>query len=824
MTLPDEVVEYDIVFEAQKALISLAELNKGVRSFDTLVTNAQTKINAFAKDMGMSFGKAKETLQGVDSLLSMGSQNSIAFGSAGQAAWDKVGTAGATAGGKIERAADGAAKKTSLLSGSVNVLRMALNFLVAGGIFAVINAFQQMFTMAINGLRELETATYNLVNAERTLSEQGIDITPKGLDETIKKLQSIDPLLSRIQATELVSRTASLVAPSVGFDAKEVDQLSQAIAVLAIRNKGLGKSFEEVESQVSNAFLSGRVSVGINQLGVKITDQIVKDEALRLGLVKTADEFDNLTGRMESNIKARAMLSVLVQNTNKEIEHLPEYLKTADAQFGVFQARMQDLFTQLGVQFGPTLIVIFGAMADSLGGLIMMLEWAAPLIQTFVVTVSGLYSALEAGMKPQTSLKDFRNALSEGYREGVQDAKDRLKDFSEYADTATADVAESSAENLEKAAENFDKFKEKLDDIITDFNRKREDLDIQQGRKFEDLDIEYTQKNSDAEQDYQDKIEDINRQSQQKIADIKRSHREEELRAEQDQTNKLLELRQKYLMNLQDALRARDALQVLKLQQEYEIEKGNLERTSKISKQKRAEDTKEDIKAAQDDRNRKLEEARIDFERKQRDLEISKQREYATIVQWRAREEDDLKRATTRRLTDLVNEYTLSAGATQQYLNTLLGMIQSFSAQAGLAFQSPFNGVLPYGASPVTQVKAPSGPPAPAPLSGVSGTGGSKVTNGGIGRISGLAEGGSFLATRPRSINVAETSPELITATPLGKAGKDISKLFVDGGMGGNNNSRISLKLMLSRGLEAQLVESAMNNVAFVIEQINGEK
>ena len=200
-------------------------------------------------------------------------------------------------------------------------------------------------------------------------------------------------------------------------------------------------------------------------------------------------------------------------------------------------------------------------------------------------------------------------------------------------------------------------------------------------------------------------------------------------------------------------------------------------------------------------------------------MEISKQREFATIVQWRAREEDDLKRAAARRLVDLVNEYTLSAGATQQYLNTLLGMIQSFSAQAGIAFQSPFTGTLPGGVIS----KSPSGPPANAPsLSGVSGgTAGSGKS--GVHRT-GLAEGGSFIATRPRTLNVAETSPELITATPLGKVGKDINKLFMDSNISNNNNSRISLKLMLSRGLEAQLVESAMNNVAFVIEQINGEK
>lgn len=817
MTLPnDETVHYDIVFEAQKALIALTELTSKTRSFSEQVNVTRNSVKIFAQELGVSFGRAKEVLSSVDKEISGTTATSVVFGTKGQEAWNSVNQAATKASNSVKQGSQS-------MIGNINLIRTSLHILAASAIFAVINAFQQLFSMAIKGLRELETAIYNLINAERTLSEQGIAITPKGLDETIRKLQELDPLLSRIQATELVSRTATLVAPNVGFNAEQINQFSQAVAVLAVRNKGLGKSFEEVESQISNAFLSGRVSVGINQLGVKITDQIVKDEALRLGLVKTADEFDNLTGKMEANIKASAMLSILVQNTNKEQQHLPEYLKTADAQFGIFQARLQDLLTILGKDMGPALITIFDFLAKAISGWIIILEKAKPVIQGTVMLFSGLAGAFKASFETEGGIKNFRENIKKGFVDGVNDAKNSLKEFADYADTATADVAESTAENLEKAADNFDKFKQKFDDIVTDFNRKREDLDIQQGRKVEDLDTEYSQKNADAVQDYQDKVEDINRQSQQKIADIKTKQRQEELQAEREQTNKLLELRQKYLMNLQDALRNRDALQVLKLQQEYEIEKGNLERTSKIEKQKRVNDTKEQIKQAQDDRKRKLEDARIDFERKQRDLEISKQREFATIVQWREREEDDLKRATARRLVDLVNEYTLSAGATQQYLNTLLGMIQSFSAQAGIAFQSPFTGTLPGGAIPSVS-KSPSGPPANAPLTGVTGSSGAAGSRGASGRISGLAEGGSFIATRPRTLNVAETSPELITATPLGKVGKDINKLFIDGGMSSNNNSRISLKLMLSRGLEAQLVESAMNNVAFVIEQINGEK
>lgn len=291
MTLPDENVQFSIVLEAQKALIVLSELTNKTKSFTDQLLYAKSVVKQFGQDTGMGFEKAKATLSGLDKELSGTSASSVVSGAKGQDAWNKVGEA--------------SEKTASKVGNASRVMTIAMGMLIHQGINLVINAFQAMFTMAIKGLRELETATYNLVNAERNLSNQGINITPQGLDESIKNLQKLDPLLSKIQATEAVSRVGSLVAPAVGLNAKEIDQLTQSIAILAVKNKGLGKSFEEVESQVSNAFLSGKVSVGINQLGVKITDQIVKDEALRMGLVKTAEEYDKLTGKMQANVKAR---------------------------------------------------------------------------------------------------------------------------------------------------------------------------------------------------------------------------------------------------------------------------------------------------------------------------------------------------------------------------------------------------------------------------------------------------------------------------------------------------------------------------------------
>jgi len=87
----------------------------------------------------------------------------------------------------------------------------------------------------------------------------------------------------------------------------------------------------------------------------------------------------------------------------------------------------------------------------------------------------------------------------------------------------------------------------------------------------------------------------------------------------------------------------------------------------------------------------------------------------------------------------------------------------------------------------------------------------------------GMAEGGTFLATRPATINVGESRPEIITATPLGKPGKDISKVFTNGGMGGSSG-QIELGLTLSPDLEARIISQTLSETANVILKINRSK
>lgn len=820
MTMPDENVQFSVVLEAQKALIVLAELTNKTRSFTDQLLYAKNVVKQFGQDTGMGFEKAKSTLAGLDKELSGTSASSVVFGAKGQEAWEKVGTA--------------SEKASSKVGISSRVMTIAMGMLIHQGINLVINAFQAMFTMAIKGLRELETATYNLVNAERTLSDQGVDITPQGLEKSIADLQKLDPLLSKIQATEAVSRISSLVAPNVGLNAKEIDQLTQSIAILAVKNRGLGKSFEEVESQVSNAFLSGKVSVGINQLGVKITDQIVKDEALRMGLVKTAEEYDALTGKMQANVKARAMLSVITQATSKDVAHLPDFLKTADAKFGIFQARMSDFFTSLGTVAAPLIqrvldLLIDGftkasawidknrdsllIFADVMGNVVVIVLKLTGILLKFGIAGVQAFKGMVEGAQKLIDKIPFLKKVAEllGFK-GIGDATDTptgaSDPFDSGASASGSRYAEAVAETEQKVTEIMKDAHEKQEDLARDHANKLADLARDAGRKLADIARATRDKIEDANKDYGDKVTDINSDYDKKVAEAKQESYKKAIDAEKKYQDELKNLREKYLMDLEEALHARDARAILKLMQQYKLDKNkaleNRDEERQSAKQESAkkvkdleQERKDKLQAAQKDLADKLKQIQVAAARERRDAQIAASRALADARQAYQRQLAEQRLFLQRKLADLAasiaSEYKLTAAGQA----AIRKIIASSAAGSQGASSSQYTSSTPTVSSTWAQA-------------GLYGTGG-------------MAEGGTFLATRPATINVAENRPEIISATPLGKPGKDISKVFTNGSVGGASG-QIELGLTLSPDLEARIISQTLSETANVVLKINRSK
>lgn len=838
----EETVEYAIIIKAAVALESLQQLASKTSDFTERINLASLAAKKFAADNNIAMSKAVSVLKNVDSAMAKVEDTTSVLGEHGPKAWSALTAAvGATVpkaedaadaqkkvGDAAEKVGDSAEKGSRKAVRSIDAMRIALGVLVSMLIFQVIQAFQNAMRMAIDNIKETELAVYNLINAERRLSEQGIDVTPKGLQETIDGLQKLVPILSRIQAEELVSRIATNVAPALKFTDQQIQQLSESVALLYVRNKALGYSFDEIEKAITDAFLTGKVSQGINKFGVSLSDQIVKDEALRMGLVRSAEEFDNLSGEMEKQVKAAAMLSVVYQNASQDLDNLGEYMNTFDAQSERASSAWSNFLTMLGSAFSPALKESLKLIADRLELINGKLDTTGNLASMVGAIFAGM--ARSFGVLANSSffdrllhpLETFQEMLL-AFGSGVMDAQNSLNGLADAADTPTAAI-----EGLNEAMDNFDAdgFRRKIEDILQDAANAQEDLDTKLSRKMEDLDEKYVQKAEDARRDLARKIEDINLDAERKREDALRKAREDDIKAEQQYQLKLWELRMRYLMDLEDALHARDARQIIRLQKQYNIDKEALERKKAIEDQNREDSLEADLEQIELQRQRRIEDAQIEYQQKLADQQEAKQRELEDLALWYAREQADLQEHTRRKLEDLIRAWVQEGKITQQGAQQVYDILRTYFGPGGMT-----DALYAYMQSQLANAFAfPSlggAPTIPTPSMG----GSAGTSSGGIGGRSSnvgtrtpsstaFAEGGTLIATRPMTATFGEV-PEAVTFTPLSGRGNNEGKLFGDkSGLGG----MMEILLTLSPDLESRIVKKSLNGVADVMVKVNRSK
>lgn len=861
--MADEQVRYDVLVEAKKAIKELREMSEAAGSVHDRVSQfsrflvessrtwnipVQKLLNTF-KQLNAEMAKQKtQTIfgnTGGQNIFNLSEQYLKSAQAAGRFKVDNDGVVKSiiTAKGQMDvaeksvkktgDAMEGAGKKAQGFRHGIDVVRTALGTLLAVGIFQFLAALQAVFTEFIHNLRETELAIYNLINAEKRLSEGGIDVTPKGLEETIKAVRELVPILSQIQAEELVSRIATNVAPSLKLTNEQIRQMAEATALLYVRNKALGKSFDEVESQLTNAFLTGKVSVGINNLGVKISDQIVRDEALRLGLVKTEKQFDSLTGEMEAQIKAAAMLSVVYKNATQDVGSIGEYMETTDSQIERAKTAWDDLLTTIGQFSGPGLAKGISLIADALEGWIGIFTFLKPLIVDFIATVTAGFQMLGYLIQnPLTNLTEFANKFAEFKSAALEEM---MKGLGDAIDTPTAAV-----EDLGEAIDalDVDGLKEKIEDIIEDTQNAREDLAENLTRKLEDLDEEYRRKAIDAEQDYRRKVEDINRDAERDIARIKEEHREQDRRDEERYQLQLWELRMRFLMDLEDALHARDARQVIRLQKQYALDKEVLRRKHELEGREREDSQRNELEDIERRRQERLADARLEYEQKLADQRVAKQRELEDLAVWYAREQADIEEAQKRKLETLLKGWIDEQKITEANAAEVYKILSKYFGPGGLtdslyqymmdsliaSTQNAVAAAIPALTSGLNNITATAGTSGNSigTSSSISGlTGGS--SSGGI--SGGRAEGGTLIATRPTKVIFGEAGAEAATFTPLTRIGRNEGKVDVSGSLDAlGMDGRIAVDLFLSPDLEARVVENSMNGVAEAIVKINRTK
>lgn len=843
-------IEYDIILKASQALIDLRNLTSQASSFKEQIDAASKSITNFSAQTGMSIRGTTNLFKDLDKTFSnVKGGKTLAL----KNGWDEAGKAAEEFGKKSKSAFDQA------ISG-VNAWRIALGAVISMLLFQGIQAIQRFFSEAIDQAKQFEATLYRISNAERQLSLDGVEVSVKGLKEGIEDLRKAFPIFSKEDIAELIGGIAT-TTKELGLSEEQMLKLGAAVAILNV-NSTESETLLQTMGKVVNSVISPQAK-SVGNLGLAFGKAKIEAKAFEMQILQTGETFEDLTEKEKTEIKFQIVLDTAGIGDIKDLKELRDSLKDAGqegtelfaalnsylesnaAKIDANTAAWKDLQTVVGsiiLPFLPALTDFFTVLRDGLNaGKVAMIEFiiAGRTLQAVMQTIFQGGIGLISKEKLVEDIRELRETLvNEFFKEMPEDAPEwfdgwgnLIKGESETATEAVEDFGEEIKEIDTSALE-------RVEEVFKDTANAIEDLNTDLWRKLEDLEEEYRRKSVDAETDYLRKVDDINRDYENDLAKLKRKHREEDEKDEAKYQLALWELRQRFLMNLEDALHARDARQVLRLQKQYAIDKEALRRKHELENREREQSQKEETQALEEQKQKRIEDARIEYEQKLADLNLAKQREAEDLAKWYAREIADIEEAQDRKLKALLDGWAkeqelTEANAAQIYaillkyfgpggltdelygymmnsmLATTVAAAGSLNALLGLA-----NGVNPFAGS--VNVPAPEGS-----LNANQGLpmGSNPFTD------QGFAEGGTLLATRPTRAVFGEGGPELVNFMPLDRIGKNINKVFGDkSGMGGGMNGQIRILVDLSPDLEGRIVEKSMDGVADVVAKVGRMK
>lgn len=706
----------------------------------------------------------------------------------------------------IEPAANKAGKGLWSLK---NMARTALGTFEAMAIFFVTRFIGQAINKTIDSLKQLELAFYKIGIAEKSLSKAGVDIAPSDLKSISDEIKSTFDYISEVDSLKMVSNLA-LLTKDLRLTKDQLLDLAKAIPVLAT---SADISVESATDQViAGLTKSGR---GWADLGITVDAAIIKQQAIKDGLVESEAAYNELTAEQKQHVEVLSLISILNNNVADSLKEQGSYMETVTGKTRDLSGTWENFTTVAGVLFAPAIKAGLDIAVAGVDALIKAVEIAKQGYMGFMGALVGSSVALRAFLdNPMMQIDDFRALLKQATYEAMH-LMDESMAPTLGQDTPTG-VPPVNEEGIVQPVEDIQGALDKMNNEILEAQIKlgqdMEEAALDWNRKLEDIAIEYAKKRADAELDYANKVRDIVSSYNDKIASINLQQAESNEKARNDELEReakfqeqMRQLKEKFLMSLDDALHARDARQILRLIAQYNLDKAQAEREHALDKESAKRDQEEKNKQfareradAERERNQKLEEARQEYQDKLLQLEINEKAEREAADLAYKRKMEDLDREMKDKLelvaAGLIQEFNL----TRNGMDAILNLYKSYYSQISEIYAA-MNRMLSG-----TQVAVPS----------TTRANGAPVSIGGGKRY---AEGGIAIADRPTNAVFGERGLEMATFTPLNRAGRDVNTIFSSLSSSGEPSSTSTIQIMLSKDLEGRIVDNALNHTANII-------
>jgi len=742
-----------------------------------------------------------------------------------------------------------------------NVVQYVIGGSLAFVAVRVLREVSRYLQEATKAAIEFTQVTFQLQIAIRGLQRSGVETTFKEFSQFIRDIRNEFPIFSRQDITEAVS-IAALMTREFGFTA---DQIQEVVRVSTLMSIVTGKDLTEAVRGVTYAVGAGYFEA-LQRVGVNISRATIAQEAMRRGLQGSYNDLDQTT-------RAALTLEVVLENLAALEEDAADISEVTAGKTRELSAAWEDFTLLIGQRTLPLLDELIEVLTIDLRKAIDFFSTTPGVLPPDEIEKS-IQALRDFGFSEEfvasqakflyEQWEKFGDKLDEIDGKDVDievnvkvnyDGMEFTAEEIENISKATQQLGEEITEiELEAEADRIDTINEYLDDkeeMQEEHNRRLEDIEADHQDRMDDIDEKAAQRRADEIADYEFKVAEEIRSSAFRKEEAERKYRERELREERKFQEKLRQLRENFLLDLEDAVRDRDARQIIRLTRQYNLRRDQMVREEKINKEDRQAAFEEELRQIEFQRKERLRQLYLEHQQRIEEINLQAKREAAQeqieYERKQAAEDErytDAQNKRSDRLNEQLNDINAAAAdriaaiiiglqeeynLTEDQLKLVLSLWEDYHGPDGRINQAVNDGVtaainrmnqLAAYALQLRALLATAFPSTnPNDMNPLRKDWQSDFENAGP-----QAKGGTIIAREPTVALFGEAGPEMATFTPLNKlsdASMPGTQMFSSRD---SQTGRISLEMLLSPDLEARIIDNTLNEVADVVYRIERER
>lgn len=576
------------------------------------------------------------------------------------------------------------AKASEGILGKLGGVAQGLGFSLGGmvtGLSAAAVAFK-ILKGAINEVQEATRFALAFTDTTRDLAAAIRVNSIAGKENTMvyAEWQRVADEIAEVTSTNLVAsyESVSMALRDLGAGTELHDGQIQDLVLTGARWAEIyGETLPSGLKKLTQ-FINTGYGMALKQLGFQL-DKVAQDQkAMELGL---GTNINKLSESQQEMVRYALLMDELEKRTEGvaiQTGTFADRLDKVDKRAEIAKKTLGDMFVPIAVKLKEFWVNVKTGFAGLIG-------WIALGIQNIVAEVVGHLLGIAATVKFVLD-----NIGKEGFWEKMEGLPELFKEAKEQA---TFEILRYQVEQMTGAVDELETAAEGATGAIGDMGdevgttAKQLGAFIKEARKFDEgmakitrklnqaiLDIEeqFSQRRSKSEVNLQRKLRDIDYDASVDRLEALRDFEIDEIRMREDHQKDIYQLEERFLLDLEDAVRNRDARQVLQLQRRFSLEKKNREEDFNMRTKRRKEDLSFELQDIAFARAMRRQDRILAFNEEMDDL-AAQERLRKEQVRLRAkRQEDDLLEQIKNRLLALTESAEGELAIEKELLDALV--------------------------------------------------------------------------------------------------------------------------------------------------------